>query len=130
MPGFPQQLDPTFATWLAYVPPARRRAEFKPRAVLAPVPSQAQLYPTILELLGGEARPASFAFALRGEKVPGRYQDCHALGQPAGRRLIIYRNGERAEFDLASGDVRAGGGGARLTADLRTFQERFGCKTD
>ena len=96
LPGLGHQPDTSFATWLAYVPPARRAAEFKPRAVFAPVPSQAQLYPTILELLGGGAVPASFAFALRGEEASRDYDDCHLLGGP-GVRLVVRRNGERTE---------------------------------
>jgi phosphoglycerol transferase MdoB-like AlkP superfamily enzyme len=123
--GQPQLPDPYFATWLAYVPPRRRQAEFTPRVVLAPVPSQAQLFPTILELLGGRAAPASFAFALRGEPAPARYQDCHALGAP-GQRLIVHRNGQRTEFHPRTGEVLTPGG-QRVAADSGTFHERFGC---
>ena len=125
VPGVPQLPDPFFATWLAYVPPARRQSEFRPRAVLAPVPSQAQLYATILELLGGQAAPASFAFALRGEPAPARYQDCHALGG-SGQHLIVHRNGQRTEFHARTGEVVTPGG-QRVAAASGTFHERFGC---
>jgi sulfatase-like protein len=97
--GVPLQPDGGFATWLAYVPPARRAAEFKPRAVLSPTPSQAQLYPTILELLGGTTLPGSFAFALRGETASPHYDDCQLLSEPF-RRLVVRRGGERTELRL------------------------------
>ena len=124
--GLPRVPDPYFATWLAYVPPVRRQAEFRPRVVHAPLPSQAQLYPTILELLGGQAAPASFAFALRGEPAPARYQDCHALGAH-GQRLVVYRNGQRSEFDARKGEVVTDGG-QRVAASSGTFHQRFGCE--
>jgi hypothetical protein len=113
VPGVPQPPDTGFATWLAYIPPARRAAEFRPRVVDAPVPSQAQLFPTILELLGAAPAPASFAFALRGEARPARYDDCHMLAHP-GLNLVVRRNSERAEFRVGSGD-------------LNEFLERYRC---
>jgi hypothetical protein len=97
--GVPAYPDAGFATWLAYVPPKRRAAEFKPRTVVAPTPSQAQLYPTILELLEGTPLPGSFAFALRGAPAPAHYQDCHVLAE-APLRLVVRKNGGRTEHRL------------------------------
>jgi hypothetical protein len=67
--------------------------------VVAPTPSQAQLYPTILELLEGKPLPGSFAFALRGAPAPARYHDCHVLAE-APLRLVVRKNGERTEHRL------------------------------
>jgi hypothetical protein len=103
--GAPLHPDGGFVTWLAYIPPARRAAEFKPRAVLAPMPSQAQLYPTIVELLQGPAQARSFAFALRGEPPPPRYEDCHLLSDPF-QRLVVHRNGARAEYRVGAQEIR------------------------
>jgi hypothetical protein len=125
IPGLPPQPDPAFATWLIYVPPLRRQAEFRPRAVLAPVPSQAQLYPTILELLGAGTAPASFAFALRGEAPPPGYHDCHALTD-GGNRLVVRRGGERVEYRPESREASAPGG-VRMTMDYPAFWHQFGC---
>jgi hypothetical protein len=104
--GAPLHPDAAFATWLAYVPPARRAAEFKPRAVLSPTPSQAQLYPTLIELLQGPPQPRSFAFALRGDAAAPDYDDCHLLSEPF-RRLVVHRGGERSEFRFDREDSSA-----------------------
>lgn len=126
IPGAPLHPDTLFATWLAYVPPARRAAEFRPRAVLSPTPSQAQLYPTIIELLGGPPQPRSFAFSLRGEAVTPEYDDCQLLSEPF-QRLVVYRGGERTEFRLGSEDA-ARPGAVAYAAFLSTFRERLTCK--
>ena len=125
VPGVPLHPDSGFATWLAYVPPARRAAEFPSRVVHAPAPSQAQVFPTILELLGGPALPSSFAFALRGEPTPQRYDDCHMLGHPEVR-LVARRGGERAEFRVGSSEVVAADAGP-VKSDLNAFLRRYGC---
>jgi hypothetical protein len=124
--GFPEP-DAVFATWMAYVPPKRRAREFKARAVVAPTPSQAQLYPTVLELLGGEVLPTSFAFALRGEPVPSHYSDCQLLTEPSSQRVIIRRPGQRAEFRLRSEQVDPSNGQVQ-TSDFHTFSARFACQ--
>jgi len=90
-----------FSTFLAYVPPTRRRAEFKPGTRLSPVPSQAQLYPTILELLGAPRPRQSFAFALHGTPPPADYDDCQLLFDG---KLIAVRGDRRAELDLRTGN--------------------------
>ena len=125
--GMFHQPDAMFATWLAYIPPRRRAAEFTARAVLAPIPSQAQIYPTVLELLGGEAHPASFAFALRGERASPRYDDCHLLTEPFSKSMVVRRNGERMVFRLRYGDVVSANGQTQ-PADARSFAERFACR--
>jgi phosphoglycerol transferase MdoB-like AlkP superfamily enzyme len=103
--GLPLEPDSGFATWLAYIPPARRAGEFKPRGVLDPAPSQAQLYPTIIELLGGPVQAGSFGFALRGEAAPPGYADCHLLSEPF-QKLVVRRGAGRAEFRLGrDGDI-------------------------
>jgi hypothetical protein len=122
--GVPAYPDVAFATWLAYVPPTRRSNEFKPRAVASPTPSQAQLYPTILELLGGGPLPGSFAFTLRGEPAPAGYKDCHLLTEP-GNRLVVRKNGERAEYRLRAGSVIAPGG--MFQSDVWGFRDNFAC---
>jgi phosphoglycerol transferase MdoB-like AlkP superfamily enzyme len=125
--GLLDQPDAIFATWLAYVPPRRRAREFKPHVVVSPVASQAQLYPTILELLGGKPLPASFAFALRGEPRPPGYDDCHLLTEPFSRRVVLHRASERSEFDLRAQRIVSASGEAHA-ADAREFQQRFACK--
>jgi hypothetical protein len=126
LPGVPLHPDTGFATWFAYIPPARRAAEFRPRVVHAPVPSQAQVFPTILELLGGTPLPSSFAFALRGEPTPPRYDDCHMMGYP-GINLVVRRNGERAEFRVGSSEL-ALAGAAPVKSDLNEFLQRYACR--
>jgi len=113
--GLPQQPDAIFATWLAYVPPARRAAEFRSRAVLSPVPSQAQIYPTIIELLAGPPQTRSFAFSLRGEPAPADYEDCHLLSEPF-QKIVVRRSGGRAEHRLGQ------------DGDLANFLERSLCQ--
>ncbi len=93
-----------FSTLLAYVPPARRRAEFQPGMRISPVPSQAQLYPTLLELLGAGRTPQSFAFALRGRPRPAGYEDCQLLADPFDNQLIAVHDGKLAQLDLRNGD--------------------------
>lgn len=127
--GVPAYPDAAFATWLVYVPPARRSGEFKPRTVASPTPSQAQLYPTILELLEGGSLPGSFAFALRGEPPLAHYDNCQLLIEPFAQRIIVRREGERAEFRVRTSEIVLSDGHAQ-TADLRTFQEQFGCKRE
>lgn len=118
--------DAVFQTWLAYLPPARRKSEFAPGMVLTPVPSQAQIYPTVLELLGGAPSPDSFAFALRGSPAPIDYRDCHLLADPYARLVVVDR-GRRAEYVLQTGTVRVQSG-ASEKIDYWTFNERYGCK--
>jgi len=96
--------DSAFSTFLAYVPPERRRAEFRPGTRLAPVPSQSQVYPTVLELLGAPRTPQSFAFALRGDPRPPDYDDCQLLADPIGGVLVAMRDGKRSELDLRTGN--------------------------
>jgi len=122
--GVPAYPDAGFATWLAYVPPARRSREFKPRAVASPTPSQAQLYPTILELLEGASLPGSFAFALRGEPPPPGYADCHLLTE-AGNRVVVRKNGQRAEYRLGAASVAVREG--MLQSDFWGFRQTFAC---
>jgi Sulfatase len=124
VPGVPVHPDSAFATWLVYVPPARRAAEFKARTVLSPTPSQAQLYPTILELLEGAALPGSFAFALRGEPPPSGYQDCHLLTD-GSHRLVVHKGAQRGEFRVSGGSVVVPG--SPLKADFWGFRESFAC---
>jgi len=124
--GIPAEEDTVYATWLAYVPPARRAAEFPPRTVVAPVPSQAQLFPTILELLGAPPATGSFAFALRGEPAPPHYDDCHMMGRHAVS-LVVRRRQERAEYRLYSGEAVLPDGSV-VRSDLNSFQERFACR--
>ena len=120
--GVPAYADVGFATWLAYVPPARRAREFKPRAVASPKPSQAQLYPTILELLEGASLSGSFAFALRGEPPPPGYADCHLLTEP-GNRVVVRKNGERAEYRLRAASALGGAS----QSNFWDFQKNFAC---
>jgi hypothetical protein len=117
--------DGVFTTWMAYVPPARRRDQFTPRAVLAPMPSQAQIYPTVLELLGAPRTRESFAFALRGEPTPDDYDDCHVLADPYARLLVVGTQ-RRAEFLLQTESARFAKD-VTEKMDYRTFQKRFGC---
>ena len=118
--------DAPFATWLAYVPPRRRAAEFKKANVLAPVPSQAELYPTLLELLGGGRSPRSFAFALRGEPAPPDYDDCRQMAEP-NRRLVVRRDGKRSEYRFKT-DTLLMFQGAAEASDYLAFLKRFACK--
>jgi hypothetical protein len=104
-----------FATFLAYVPPARRRSEFEPGMRVTPVPSQAQIYPTVLELLGAGRTPQSFAFALRGAPRPSRYQDCQLLADPFDNALIAVHDGKPVKLDLREGD-------------FWTFRDRYFCR--
>lgn len=122
--GVPAHPDAGFATWLAYVPPARRAREFAPRTVAAPTPSQAQLYPTILELLEGKPLPRSFAFSLRGEKPAPGYEDCHLLTEQS-HRLVVRKNGQRGEYRLRASSVVAPAG--TLQADFWSFWESSAC---
>jgi hypothetical protein len=122
--GVPAYPDAGFATWLAYVPPARRAGDFKPRAVASPIPSQAQLYPTILELLENASLPGSFAFALHGAPQPPGYKDCHVLIEP-GNRVIVRKNGERAEYRLRAAPAVVAG--SAVQSDFWSFRETFGC---
>jgi len=115
-----------FTTWMAYVPPAGRKAQFAPRTVLEPVPSQAQIYPTVLELLGAPRSRDSFAFVLRGEPTPADYDDCHLLVDPYARLLVV-GNGRKAEFVLHSESVRLPHN-VTQKMDYWTFQKRFGCE--
>ena len=124
--GMPAEEDSLYATWLAYVPPARRAAEFRPRAVHALAPSQAQIFPTILELLGAAPLPGSFAFALRGEAPPPYYDDCHMMGRH-GVSLVVRRKSERAEYRLYSGEAVLPDGSVTKSS-LNSFQERFACR--
>jgi hypothetical protein len=124
LPGVPVHPDAGFATWLVYVPPARRAGEFEPRTVLAPMPSQAQLYPTILELLEGTPLPGSFAFALRGEPPPPRYRDCHLLTD-ASQRLVVRKGEARAEYRLRGTSIVVPG--AAYQSDFWGFKETFAC---
>jgi len=125
--GMFEEPDAVFATWLAYVPPKRRIREFRPRTVTSPTPSQAQLYPTLLQLLGGNTLPASFAFALRGEPAPAEYRDCQLLAEPMSERIIAWRNGERAEFHVRTKEIVASSG-ERRRSDFSTFTGQFACK--
>lgn len=118
--------DAPFSTWLAYVPPARRAAEFVRGMVLAPVPSQAELYPTLLELLGGERSPRSFAFALRGERAPPDYDSCRQMSEP-NRRLVVRRGTQRREYRFRTDQLLMYQGAAQA-ADYRSFYDRFACK--
>ena len=118
--------DAPFATWLAYVPPKRRAGQFASRTVLSPVPSQAQLYPTVLELLGADRSRRSFAFALRGEETPRDYDDCKLLSEPH-QRLIVRRGSERAEFRFGVKPLFLSEAGAS-TADFWAFHDRYACK--
>lgn len=125
--GLDGERDTLYATWLAYVPPARRRAEFRSRSVDSPVPSQGQLVPTILELLGASPPPSrSFAFALRGEAAPVYYDDCHMLGQ-RGNSLIVHRKDERAEYRFYSGETVLPDGSVTRSG-LNSFREQFACR--
>jgi phosphoglycerol transferase MdoB-like AlkP superfamily enzyme len=124
--GIPPRVDTDFATWLAYVPPARRAADFPARTVHSPTPSQAQLLPTILELLGAPQLPRSFAFALRGEAAPEYYEDCHMMARQ-GSNLIVRRNGERAEYLLHTREA-VPPGAKPVKLDLAEFQERYACR--
>jgi phosphoglycerol transferase MdoB-like AlkP superfamily enzyme len=124
--GAPLAPDSGFATWLAYIPPARRAAEFKPGAVLEPVPSQAQIYPTVLELLDGTRLPGSFAFALRGEPAPRDYADCQLLSDPF-QRVIVRRGDARSEYRLGSGEIALPGAPARA-AGFDEFRDQFVCR--
>ena len=124
VPGVPVHPDASFATWLAYVPPARRAGEFTARTVLSPTPSQAQLYPTILELLEGTPLPGSFAFALRGEAQPEGYQDCQLLTDSSDR-LVVRKGAQRAEFRVRGGSVIVPG--SAVDPDFWGFRERFAC---
>ena len=126
VPGLPPHPDDLFSTWLAYIPPARRAAEFPPHNVISPVPGQAQLYPTVLELLGGPAQPRSFAFALRGASAPPGYDDCHLLSEPF-QRLVVYRGGERSEFRLGR-EAEARPGAVAYSAFLAAFRDQLACK--
>ena len=81
----------------------------------------------MLELLGGEAHPASFAFALRGERTSPRYDDCHLLTEPFSKSMVVRRNGERMVFRLRYGDVVSANGQTQ-PADARSFAERFACR--
>jgi hypothetical protein len=104
-----------FSTFLAYVPPARRRPEIEPGIRASPVPSQAQIYPTVLELLGAGRTPQSFAFALRGKPRPPGYEDCQLLADPFDNVLIALHDGKPAELDLRRGD-------------FWSFQKRYYCR--
>ncbi len=104
-----------FSTFLAYVPPVRRRAEFEPGVRITPVPSQAQIYPTVLELLGAGRTSQSFAFALRGAPRPPRYQDCQLLADPFDNVLIAVHDGKPVKLDLRDGD-------------FWSFRERYYCR--
>ena len=123
--GIPPRPDGNFAVWLAYVPPARQATVRAARLVHSPVPSQAQIYPTVLELLGAPRSPRSFAFALRGEPAPGRYDDCHMLSR-GGNALVVRRNGQRFAYRLDTREVTDGQGG-REKMSLGEFQERYAC---
>jgi phosphoglycerol transferase MdoB-like AlkP superfamily enzyme len=118
--------DSVFTTWLAYLPPPARKADFRPGTVLAPMPSQAQIYPTVLELLGAPRSRDSFAFALRGEAPPADYDDCHLLADPY-TRLVVVRPGRRAEYGLQTGTARIGGD-APHRMDYWTFHDQHRCK--
>ena len=100
--GVPAYPDAGFATWLAYVPPARRASEFKPRAVASPTPSQAQLYPTILELLGAARERGALVGVgevplVRGRRAGGEHQNQHDCGNDpaASHNESHYRHGPR-----------------------------------
>lgn len=118
--------DAPFAIWLAYVPPLERSAEFVKSQVLAPVPSQAELYPTLLELLGGERTPRSFAFALRGERRPPDYDDCRQMTEP-NRRLVVLSGTERMEHRFRTDKLLMLQGAAEAAGYL-SFQKRFACR--
>jgi Sulfatase len=124
VPGLRHDPDAGFATWLAYIPPLRRGSEFKPRTVVSPTPSHAQLYPTILELLEGALLPGSFAFALRGEPPPPRYEDCHLLTD-SSQRLVVQKNGQRAEYRPRASPAAVPGRATQ--SDFWEFRERFAC---
>ena len=117
--------DAPFATWLAYVPPRRRAAEFTHGPVIAPVPSQAELYPTLLELLGGKRSPRSFVFALQGEPAPPDYDDCREMSEP-NRRLIVRRGMQRAEYRFRTEKLLMFQGAAEAE-DYHAFLGRFAC---
>jgi phosphoglycerol transferase MdoB-like AlkP superfamily enzyme len=117
--------DAVFTTWFAYVPPPRRKAQSKPGSVLAPTPSQAQIYPTVLELLGAPRTRESFAFALRGEPAPEDYDDCHVLADPYSRLVVVGRGG-RAEYRLQTATALIGTEPPQKM-DYWTFQDRHGC---
>jgi hypothetical protein len=124
--GVPARVDTDFATWLAYVPPARRAKQFHSGMIHSPTPSQAQIMPTVLELLGAPPLPGSFAFALRGEDTPKQYDDCHMLARQ-GSHLIVRRKAQRAEYRLHTREaVLAGALPVRM--ELNEFQERFACR--
>jgi hypothetical protein len=118
--------DAPFATWFAYVPPRRRAAEFTKGPVLAPVPSQAEVYPTLLELLGGKRSQRSFAFALRGEPAPPDYDDCRQMTEP-NRRLIVRRGTQRTEYRFRT-DKLLMFQGAAGAEDYHAFVDRFACR--
>lgn len=127
IPMGPSTGEADFVTWLAYVPPRNRRAEFRSGTVLEPRPSQAQIYPTVLELLGAQRTRQSFAFALAGERRPADYDSCHLLGDPFQRRLSVVRDGEQAEIRLASGEVNSTKDG-RLRLGYWEFRDRYYCE--
>jgi phosphoglycerol transferase MdoB-like AlkP superfamily enzyme len=122
--GTPSTVESTFGTWLAYVPPARRTSE--PRVVLHAVPSQAQIYPTIIELLDGPRSPQSFAFLLQGKPRPDDYDACHLLANPY-LSITAVRDAEQAELRYRSREVRVNGG-PPVAMDYRSFHERYFCR--
>lgn len=124
--GVPQRVDTDFAIWLAYVPPSRLTAKPVARTVHQPIPSQAQMLPTILELLGAPRLKHSFAFALRGEAAPPDYDDCHMLARQ-GSHLIVRKNGQRFEYMLPTNEALLPGA-VPVRLSLNAFQERFACR--
>jgi hypothetical protein len=125
--GLPDTVDSAFGTWLAYVPPARRRAESgAARTVLDPAPSQAQIYPTVLELLGAARSPQSFAFALQGKPRPPDYDACQMLASPY-QRVVAVRDSERADYWFRAGKLSLNAGGLQ-PMDSWDFYDRYFCR--
>ncbi|OFZ82367.1 MAG: hypothetical protein A2603_03830 [Bdellovibrionales bacterium RIFOXYD1_FULL_55_31] len=82
-----------FGVSLLYVPPAGRREVFPPGVRRGVSASQAQLVPTILELLNERPYKHSFAFSLRGKERSRGERECHYLSSPFDR-LVVKRENE------------------------------------
>jgi hypothetical protein len=91
-----------FMTFLTYLPPERKRSEFKIGYKVEKIHSQTDLIPTIFELLNKENYQNSFAFELiNSYEKEYQYEDCHILTQPyGGTEIAIVKNSDKYIYNF------------------------------
>lgn len=99
-----------------YLPPLEGEVRYRKNAsIVAPVPGQPDILPTVLELLTHKPYPNSFAALLREPEkgrdapvLPGHYDDCQVMVQPYdGMKVVVMKGADRYVYNRSRQSMHA-----------------------